>query len=229
MTRGQFRRFMPGDGLQNVCERAGGRGDGFDQATGKFKIDQKIQLAQHRVPQDDNHPVVNVSWRDAMAFCTWLTWKEGKLYRLPTEAEWEYACRAGTTTLFSSGDDPESLATIANVADESAKAKFPAGHCDQGSRRLCLHCASRIVQPNAFGLFDMHGNVREWCSDWYADDYYANSPDADPRGFFTGDRHVLRGGGWNSSAADCRCAARIRATSCRRPQSRLPRRCRSQR
>ena len=69
--------------------------------------------------------MVNVSWNDAMAFCKWLSRKESKTYRLPTEAEWEYACRAGTTTRYYSGDDPETLAKVGNVADAAAKAKFP--------------------------------------------------------------------------------------------------------
>ena len=69
--------------------------------------------------------MVNVSWNDAVAFCEWLSSKEGKTYRLPTEAEWEYACRAGTTTRYYSGDDPETLAKVGNVADAAAKAKFP--------------------------------------------------------------------------------------------------------
>ena len=69
--------------------------------------------------------MVNVSWNDAVAFCKWLSRKEGKTYRLPTEAEWEYACRAGTTTRYYSGDDPETLAKVGNVADAAAKAKFP--------------------------------------------------------------------------------------------------------
>ena len=84
--------------------------------------------------------MVNVSWNDAVAFCKWLSRKEGKTYRLPTEAEWEYACRAGTTTRYYSGDDPETLAKVGNVADAAAKAKFPELEMhDQSQRRLRVH------------------------------------------------------------------------------------------
>ena len=91
----------------------------------EFGFNEKYSWRNAGFEQTDEHPVVNVSWNDAVAFCKWLSRKEGKTYRLPTEAEWEYACRAGTTTRYYSGDDPETLAKVGNVADATAKAKFP--------------------------------------------------------------------------------------------------------
>jgi formylglycine-generating enzyme required for sulfatase activity len=208
VTRGQFARFVRATGYKTVCERAGGQGAGVDAASGKFKVDRKFNWHITGFAQDDSHPVINVSWRDAMAFCTWLTWQEGKIYRLPSEAEWEYACRAGTTSLFASGDDPESLATMANVADESAKAKFPTWHSIKARDGYIFTAPVGSFRPNAFGLFDMHGNVREFCGDWHADDYYAKSAESDPQGPPSGTNHVVRGGAWTSNAVDCRSASR---------------------
>ena len=123
-----------------------------------------------------------VSWNDATAFCEWLSQKEGKKYRLPTEAEWEYACRAGTTTRFSCGNDPSQLVRYANVADQDRRDKFPnvllelSGR-DQGedvsinfpylNRRDGYVWTAPVGKflPNAFGLHDMHGNLWEWCAD----------------------------------------------------------------
>jgi sulfatase modifying factor 1 len=208
VTRGQFARFVRATGYKTVCERAGGQGAGVDAASGKFKVDRKFNWHITGFAQDDSHPVINVSWRDAMAFCTWLTWQEGKIYRLPSEAEWEYACRAGTTSLFASGDDPDSLATMANVADESAKAKFPSWHSIKARDGYIFTAPVGSFRPNAFGLFDMHGNVREFCGDWHADDYYAKSAESDPQGPPSGTNHVVRGGAWTSNAVDCRSASR---------------------
>ena len=121
--------------------------------------------------------MVNVSWNDAVAFCKWLSRKEGKTYRLPTEAEWEYACRAGTTTRYYSGDDPETLAKVGNVADATAKAKLP--RVESTRSKPATGTCSRprwVFKPNAFGLYDMHGNAWQWCSDWYGEKYYATSP-----------------------------------------------------
>jgi hypothetical protein len=108
----------------------------------------------------DEHPVVNVSGNDAAAFCQWLSKKDGKTYRLPTEAEWEYACRAGTTTRYYSGDDPETLAKVANVADATIRAKFPEWTwTSKASDGYAFTAPVGQFRPNAFGLNDMHGNA----------------------------------------------------------------------
>ena len=132
--------------------------------------------------------MVNVSWNDAVAFCKWLSKKEGKTYRLPTEAEWEYACRAGTTTRYYSGDDPETLAKVGNVADAALKAKFPDWkYTIKANDGYVFTAPVGKFKPNAFGLYDMHGNAWQWCADWYGADYYATSPLDDPTGPDSGD------------------------------------------
>ena len=158
----------------------------------------QVQLANPGFAQTDDHPVVNVTWNDAVAFCQWLGRKEGKTYRLPTEAQWEYACRAGTATRYSSGDDPKLLARVANIQDAAGRDQFP--HVQEifipKNGKFTLPVGT--LAPNKFGLYDMHGNVWQWCSDWYGKDYYAKSPLDDPTGPETGIRRVRRGGGWNS-------------------------------
>ena len=114
ITRGQFRRFVSDTGYKTDAE------NGVESAVkGWNPVSWRIAGFM----QTDEHPVVNVSWNDAVAFCKWLSRKEGNDYRLPTEAEWEYACRAGTATHYFSGDDPETLAKAGNVADAAAKAQ----------------------------------------------------------------------------------------------------------
>jgi len=123
--------------------------------------------------------------------------KENKTYRLPAEAEWEHACRAGTTTRYSSGDDPETLTKVGNVADATAKAKFPDWTWTiKASDGYVFTSPVGSFQPNAFGLYDMHGNAWQWCADWYGEEYYAASPAGDPNGSDSGDGRVLRGGSW---------------------------------
>jgi formylglycine-generating enzyme required for sulfatase activity/serine/threonine protein kinase len=139
-------------------------------------------------------PVDQVSWEDAVAFCKKLSQlpvekTAGLIYRLPTEAEWEYACRAGTNTPFGLG--PTLTAGMANIENKLG------GTTKVGSYR-----------PNAAGLFDMHGNLWEWCSDWFESDYYRHSPEQDPQGPLGGKLRVGRGGEWNNTAKDCRCANR---------------------
>jgi formylglycine-generating enzyme required for sulfatase activity len=153
----------------------------------------------------DRFPVESVSWQDATAFCDALSAlpeeaKAGRKYRLPTEAEWEYACRAGTTGPFHYG--PSLSSSQANF-----KGSIPYGG-DVKGRFIGHPTPVGSYQPNAFGLFDMHGNVWEWCQDWYGSEYYAGSPSDDPRGPTSGSRRVMRGGGWGVSAMLCRSAHR---------------------
>jgi formylglycine-generating enzyme required for sulfatase activity len=173
----------------------------------------------------DDHPIALVSWNDADAFCQWLSRQEGKTYRLPTEAEWEYACRAGTSTRFWCGNDPDELSRIANVPDREMKNLWPGswtleirdGKQTQnripfpfvdGTDGYALSAPVGNYPPNSFGLCDMHGNVGEWCRDWYDANYYAQSPVDDPPGPATGSQRVLRGGGWRSYPLQARSAYR---------------------
>jgi len=141
----------------------------------------------------------------------WLSKKESKSYRLPTEAEWEYACRAGTTTRYSSGDDPETLAKVGNVADATFKAKFPDWrYTIKASDGYVFTAPVGKFKPNAFGLYDMHGNAWQWCSDWHGAEYYAKSLTDDPTGPDSDVDRVLRGGSWNFGPSNSRSARRGR-------------------
>jgi formylglycine-generating enzyme required for sulfatase activity len=152
---------------------------------------------------------VNVSWNDAVAFAEWLSRKEGKTYRLPTEAEWEYACRAGTTTRYFFGDDDEGLAEVGNVADGTLKSKYP-GHTTIAAQDGFVYtCPVGRYRPNAWGLYDMHGNVWEWCWDWYDKDFYKSSRVDDPAGPLQATERVTRGGSWNFVPGGCSSATRI--------------------
>jgi formylglycine-generating enzyme required for sulfatase activity len=142
--------------------------------------------------------VVDVSWDDVQEFCTWLSRTDGKTYRLPTEAEWEYACRAGTTTAWYNGDTLADVVQIGNSADKSAKAKFSVWRTTSASDGFVYTSPVGQFRPNNFGLYDTIGNVLEWCSDFFDSRYYQNSPDADPTGPRGGKRHVARGGAFTS-------------------------------
>ena len=151
-----------------------------------------------RYKGDPNRPVEMVSWQDAVEFCRTLSElpKEkgaGAVYRLPTEAEWEYACRAGTETRYSFGDDAALLGQHAWWNRNSQGRTQPVGR----------------LKPNAFGLLDMHGNAWEWCADWSGADYYAKSATDDPTGPDSGVGRVLRGGSWSGgNLVGFRCAYR---------------------
>jgi formylglycine-generating enzyme required for sulfatase activity len=137
------------------------------------------------------NPMDTVSWNDAVEFCKQLSEKARRTVRLPTEAEWEYACRAGTKTRFSFGDDQADLGDYGWYMDNAGDTTHPVGQ----------------KKPNPWGLYDMHGNILEWCSDWCA--VYAEGPATDPTGPATGDAHMLRGGGWSYDAQHCRAAFRF--------------------
>jgi len=134
------------------------------------------------VREGANYAATHVSWNDAVAYCKKLSEKEGKTYRLPTEAEWEYACRAGTETRWSFGDDTFRLGDYAWFAGDLNGETY-------------AHQVG-LKKPNAFGLYDMHGNVYEWCHDYYESLYYIQSPEKDPPGPASGSFRVVRGGSW---------------------------------
>ena len=151
-------------------------------------------------------PVETVSWDDAVAFCKKLSElpeekKAGRVYRLPTEAEWEYACRAGTKTVFHYGDSLSSRQANFN-------GEYPYGGADKGPF-LARTAKVGSYAANGFGLYDMHGNVWEWCQDWHDANYYKNSPREDPPGPAQASARVVRGGGWGDHGGDCRSAGRI--------------------
>jgi formylglycine-generating enzyme required for sulfatase activity len=147
----------------------------------------------------EGHPVLGITHHAAMQYCRWLSLKTGKVYRLPTEGEWEYACRAGTTTAYYWGDDPKQIDAYAWY--------------DGNSDELTHKVGSK--KPNAWGLYDMIGNVSEWCVDVFDKDGYKSfpldKPTISPVRLPTGQRfgHVVRGGSWADEAAACRSAARV--------------------
>jgi formylglycine-generating enzyme required for sulfatase activity len=226
VTVGQFRRFVESASYKTDAERDGKGGYGWDEAKGKSERDPKYTWRSPGFAQTDDHPVVIVSWNDAVAFCNWLSESEGRRpchdagggflangtgYRLPTEAEWEYSCRAGRTTRYSSGDDPESLATVGNVADGTAKEKYPGWTWAIKAKDGHVFTAPvGSFRANEFGLFDMHGNVWEWCADWYDPGYYAKSPQDDPMNSAGAASRVIRGGSWDDLPRFCRAAYRFR-------------------
>jgi len=225
VTLGQFMKFYHGAKYKTDIERDGKASWGYDKdgrlvESNKYRpwypIAWKIEM---------DHPVIYVSWNDATAFCSWLSKQEGKKYRLPTEAEWEYACRAGSNHRYHCGDDPEELVRFGNVADQDRKptngtsviASFKDGKKTDTeipypfvSRRDGYKWTAPVgkFRPNAFGLYDMHGNVWEWCSDWYDEKYYENSPVDDPPGPAAGSSRVARGGGFDGPPVNLRCADR---------------------
>jgi uncharacterized protein (TIGR02996 family) len=152
-----------------------------------------------------NHPVESVTWHDAVAFCARLSAqrkekKAGRVYRLPTEAEWEYACRAGTQTTYWWGDSADS--TRANF-----DGNYPWGNAPKG-RYIKHPIPVGGYPPNPWGLYDMHGNLREWVADRYDETWYRRSPKQDPCNQESGDRRILRGGSWFAMARNCRAADR---------------------
>lgn len=157
------------------------------------------QATGAEVPEDRHEnlgfdvPVRRVRFHDAKAYCEWKSQREGKTFRLPTEAEWEYACRAGSTGNYCFGDDETLLGEYAWYTENSEGVTH-----DVGTKK-----------PNAWGLYDMHGNVWEWCSDWYSDTYDNTPTDGTAYNNPSEKGRVLRGGSWNASAENSRCSSRI--------------------
>ena len=178
VTVGQFKEFLKETGYLTEAEKGSGALRLFPD--GNWKNDPEANWRNPGFVQTDDHPVVCVSWNDAGAFCNWLSDKEGKKYGLPTEAQWEYSCRAGSRTKFYFGDNDrldQYVWYLANSEDQT----HPVGQ----------------KKPNAWSLYDMHGNVWQWTADRFAGDYYQHSPREDPLGPSAGPWHLIRGGGWH--------------------------------
>jgi formylglycine-generating enzyme required for sulfatase activity len=187
------------------------KGDSVEKPVHKVTITKPFFLAKYEVTQEQweavmgkppshskgpQNPVESLSWDACQTFLTKLNEKCGGTgsFSLPTEAQWEYACRAGTTTRYSFGDDTKLLGDHA----------WHFGNCKE------THPVGQ-KKPNAWGLYDMHGNVWEWCADWFGGDYYGKSPADDPIGPASGTSRVVRGGSWKRDSSDLfRCADRGR-------------------
>jgi formylglycine-generating enzyme required for sulfatase activity len=219
VTVGQFGRFVQASGYtpESVADGTGAYGYNphYDPATSPRRDafegrHPRYSWQNPGFAQTDDHPVVNVTWNDAMALARWLSQTEMRRYRLPTEAEWEYACRAGTRTHYHHADDPASLAKVANVFDADSAANWPRWQAYALPTPDGFPFTAPVGQfaANDFGLHDMHGNVWEWTADWHGDDYYARSPVEDPPGPTDGGVKVRRGGSWHTWPLYARCAYR---------------------
>lgn len=180
VTFGQFKKFLAASNYKTEAEQARA---------------PKTYLSPGYGVTDDS-PISVITWNDAVEYCRWLSAQEKVTYRLPTEAEWEYACRSGMPTDFSFGNDEHLLTQYGWYTDNANGTAHAVG----------------IKLPNAFGLFDMHGNLFEWCHDFFDESWYQISPTNDPQGPTSGSFHVVRGGHWNSTADNCRSAHRLNHT-----------------
>lgn len=175
----------------------------------KFDSKHDSGTSEGSTLNDDKQPAVNVSWEDAVAFAKWLSQQSGQSYRLPTEAEWEYAARSGTTHSRFWGDNPDEACQYANVADLKAKKQWPKWTtfvCDDG---YAVSAPVGTFTANGYGLNDMLGNVWEWCEDVYNSEAYTKLPKDNPVYKGSGEYRVMRGGGWSNGPLGIRSSHRV--------------------
>jgi sulfatase modifying factor 1 len=223
VTVGQFRAFVDATGFKTAAETDDKGTSGYDAKRRGFEYNSaKYSWRNTGYRQADNHPVVNINWYDAQAFCQWLSKKEGRTYRLPTEAEWEYACRAGTTTRFTNGDEVKGLKAVANSCDQSLKKWWDTSTVKKyglDPKNIQFYpwedghpftAPVGSFQANALGLYDMLGNAGEFCADGYDAEYYGTSPVKDPMGPGKKTKgHVVRGGTFLNDARLVRVTSRV--------------------
>jgi formylglycine-generating enzyme required for sulfatase activity len=212
---GQFRRFVIESNYKTDPETSGKGALGWTSASPNQGLTKpEFTWRSPGFPQDDNHPVVAISWNDANAFCRWLSGKENCPYRLPTEAEWEMSCRAGTTAAYSFGDNAANLSKFGNCRDQSLLDIWPkADNTVSWSDGHPFTAPVGQFRLNPYGLYDVHGNASEMCADWFSADYYSASPLDDPTGPASGGQRVARGGDWETTAEGTRSGARYHLPS----------------
>jgi len=208
VTRGQFRQFINDSGYRTDAEKDGKGGYGWTGS--EYKQSTTYSWRDAGFKQDDDHPVVNVSWNDAVAFCDWLSKKSGGKVRLPTEAQWEYAARGGKPGVFPWGNDPDDGAGWGNALDQTAKAQFDSLNTFSWRDGYVFTAPTGRFKANAFGVHDMFGNVLEWTSS-KVESYPYRSTDGREEPGGTASR-VLRGGCWYGGPEICRSAGRFRIT-----------------
>ncbi len=206
VTVADFHKFIADSGYLTDAERGGGSylWDG-KSLTLRAGVNWRHSIVgNEREVGEYNHPVLHVSWNDAVAYCHWLSEKTGKSFRLPSEAEWEYACRAGEPKPFSTGDN-------LTTAQANYRGDAPYNNNEKGVFRYNT-VPVYYFKPNGWGLYNMHGNVLEWCRDWYGENYYdeckAKGMVENPQGIENGSYRVFRGGSWLNYAVYCRSAYR---------------------
>ncbi len=215
VTKGQFSKFVLETGYKTLAEKRGCVWDWKYDTTltgwsefSKTKWDEIQGSCWRHVyfPQPSDHPVVCIAYEDAIAFCGWLSKKSGMAVTLPTEAQWECACRAGTATAYIWGDDVAAGAGWCDGADEEGQGMFDDWLVVPWNDGYVATSPVGRFKPNAFGLYDMCGNAWQWCLDWYGSDYHSHSPSSDPGGPASGEERCVRGGAYNSLPAYLRSA-----------------------
>jgi formylglycine-generating enzyme required for sulfatase activity len=207
VTVKQFGLFVKDTGYVTEAEKSGWA---YTWIREKWEQKKDINWKNPGFEQEDNHPVVCVSWNDALEYCKWLSGKKGVNFKLPTEAQWEKAARGTDKRKYPWGNTAPS-GERANFADKQAWLKAKISWADKDiddGHAYTAPVGSFPAGASSYGLLDMAGNVWEWCSDWYGANYYKNSPKKNPTGPDNGAHRVLRGGGWDSNAVVLRCAYR---------------------
>jgi len=204
VTVGEFRKFTSASGYKTEAEKASGCAV-WNGTT--WEYDASKNWKNPGFDQNDRHPVVCVSWNDSQAFVNWLSGESGKNYRLPTEAEWEFAARSGgKKEKFAGTSDANSLYRYANFCDKNCEFSWKTAGQDDG-HRYTAPVGSHLA--NDLGLYDMTGNVWQWLNDWYGETYYQDSLRSNPKGPSSGEYRVLRGGSWGGNPRYTRAANRF--------------------
>ena len=206
VTVGEFREFVNQTAYRTQAEKKGG----CLHWIGSQNTDKNAYWDEPGFLQDERNPVICISWKDATEYIKWKKQKTGLNYRLPTEAEWEYAARGGgMSEKYAGFSNEEDLYLYSNFCDLNCDFSWKTKKQDDGSQYTAL---VKSYRPNSLGLYDMSGNVWEWVQDWYGKDAYSNSPRNNPTGPMSGEDRVLRGGSWSSIPWFVRSAIRPRWT-----------------